>query len=39
MYVYIYIYISCAEVYELPQSHCGDSREGTLFHDYINIHT
>ena len=22
---------SCAEVHELPQSHCGDNREGTLF--------
>ena len=22
---------SCAQVYELPQSHCGDNREGTLF--------
>ena len=43
IYVYIYIiytYIlvpamwnrtSCAQVHELPQSHCGDNREGTLF--------
>ena len=23
--------ISCAQVHELPQSHCGDNREGTLF--------
>ena len=22
---------SCAQVHELPQSHCGDSREGTFF--------
>ena len=22
---------SCAQVYELPQRHCGDNREGTLF--------
>ena len=22
---------SCAKVHELPQSHCGDNREGTLF--------
>ena len=22
---------SCAQVHELPQSHCGDKREGTLF--------
>ena len=22
---------TCAQVYELPQSHCGDNREGTLF--------
>ena len=22
---------SCAQVRELPQSHCGDNREGTLF--------
>ena len=21
---------SCAQVHELPQSHCGDNREGTL---------
>ena len=38
MYIYIYIYIvhiynctSCAQVHELPQSHFGDNREGTLF--------
>ena len=34
---------SCAQVHELPQSHCGDNREGTLFswfHIYIgNIRT
>ena len=23
--------LSCAQVHELPQSHCGDNREGTLF--------
>ena len=28
---YTYIYISCAQVHELPQSHCGNNREGTLF--------
>ena len=22
---------SCAQVHDLPQSHCGDNREGTLF--------
>ena len=22
---------ACAQVHELPQSHCGDNREGTLF--------
>ena len=22
---------SCAQVHELPQSHCGDNRKGTLF--------
>ena len=22
---------SCAQVHELPQSHCGDNRESTLF--------
>ena len=33
-YIYIYIYIyrtSCAQVHELPQSHCGHNWEGTLF--------
>ena len=41
-YITYYIYIiyipyiicpstSCAQVHELPQSHCGDNREGTLF--------
>ena len=25
------MYGSCAQVHELPQSHCGDNREGTLF--------
>ena len=23
--------LSCAQMHELPQSHCGDNREGTLF--------
>ena len=43
IYIHIYIYhsssvhhpyisrTSCAQVHELPQSHCGDNREGTLF--------
>ena len=43
IYTYIYMYIiyiyitqlmhrtSCAQVHELPQCHCGDNREGTLF--------
>ena len=22
---------ACVQVHELPQSHCGDNREGTLF--------
>ena len=26
-----YARTSCAQVHELPQSHCGDNREGTLF--------
>ena len=33
--------ISCAWVHELPQNHCGDNREGTLFswlHIYIYIY-
>ena len=25
------MYGSCAQVHELPQSHCGDNREGTFF--------
>ena len=32
---------SCAQVHELPQSHCGDNREGTLLswlHIYIYIY-
>ena len=28
---------SCAQVYELPQSHCGNNREGTLF-SWLRIH-
>ena len=35
--MYIYIYTSCAQVHELPQSHCGDNWVGTLFHDYMYI--
>ena len=31
---------SCAQLHELPKSHCGDNREGTLFHNYyIYIYT
>ena len=26
-----HICTSCTQVHELPQSHCGDKREGTLF--------
>ena len=26
-----HIRTSCAQVHELPQSHCGNNREGTLF--------
>ena len=36
-----YLGISCAQVYELPPSHCGDNREGTLFswlHIYKNLY-
>ena len=29
---------SCAQVQELPQSHCGDNREGTLYYIYIYIY-
>ena len=29
---------SCAQVHELPQSHCGDNREGTLF-SWLHIYT
>ena len=36
MYGYV---ISCTQVHELPQSHCGDNREGTLFSWFYNIHT
>ena len=32
IYIHMYIYhTSCVQVHELPQSHCGDNREGTLF--------
>ena len=31
MYIYTYNRTLCAQVHELPQSHCGDNREGTLF--------
>ena len=24
-------WLSCAQVHELPQNHCGDNQEGTLF--------
>ena len=29
---------SSAQVHELPQSHCGDNREGTMFSFHDNIH-
>ena len=29
---------SCAKVHELPQSHCGDNREGTIVFIYICIY-
>ena len=35
------MYSTCAQVHELPQSHCGDNREDTLFsrlHIYIHIY-
>ena len=53
MYIYIYIYTEkhththrniytlCAQVHELPQSHCGDDRESTLLsclHIYVYIY-
>ena len=25
----------CDQKHDLPQSYCGDNREGTFFHDYI----
>ena len=28
---------SCAQMHELPQSHCGDNREAHCFHDNIHI--
>ena len=28
---------SCAQVHELPQSHCDDNREAHCFHDFIYI--
>ena len=39
IYIHIYVYytyalynrISCVQVHELLQTHCGDNREGTLF--------
>ena len=31
MYVHHVHRTPCAQVHELPQSHCGDNREGTLF--------
>ena len=30
------MYSSCAQVHGLPQSHCGDNRDGTLY--ILNIH-
>ena len=30
---------SCAQVHELPQSHCGDNQEGTLFFMITDTHT
>ena len=30
-YGFVATHASCAQVHELPQSHCGDNREGTLF--------
>ena len=36
-----YLGTSCAQVYELPPSQCGDNREGTLFswlHIYKNFY-
>ena len=29
--MYMMNHTSCAQVHELPQGHCGDNREGTLF--------
>ena len=29
--MYLMCRTSCAQVHELPQSHCGNNREGTLF--------
>ena len=29
---------SCAQVHELPQSHCGDNRRAHCFHDYIYVY-
>ena len=40
MYIYHVNRTSCAQVHELPQSHCGDKREGRrahCFHDCIYI--
>ena len=30
------MYSSCAQVHGLPQSHCGDNQDGTLY--ILNIH-
>ena len=35
MCIHTYNRTSCAQVHELPQSHCGDNREGILFYIYI----
>ena len=33
------MYCACAQVHEMPQNHCGDNRECTLFSAlYIYIH-
>ena len=32
------MYGSCAQVYELPQSHCGDTGRAHCFHDCLYIY-
>ena len=34
-----YVMYRCAQVHELPQSHCGDNGKGTCFHDYTHTDT